>query len=404
MLSLAELKAGNFVRLFRDLKVHKDELHISSYGVKNTTLEEIFMKVISERLDSESDICPTESNEHIESNENVVIPNSTEGQQKSAECIQMGTVSKASLSKETLANGSLPSDKDSLQLGATASTPIEVGDGDCAPSEDELQPEEGQEFLREENLNEKIDDPRLTPKFPVWQQFCAIIQKRYLCTKRNLEGLISQILLPSFFVSVAMSVALTAPDITDLPELILSPTQFYAMSKPDENVMGLANNKLDLFEDRLSDDAVSSDIAATFSLPSGPGATCVLKSPYILSKFVEDHYTPGLLKEEFFDSMCGDFFQNGIPFSTGEFSKSTKPVLPEELKKLQISKERNYPICYCGEEKTTFICPSYGYSEPVSYETVTGDLIYDISGQNESQYYLYTTDKFRYQQYSLPIH
>lgn len=403
MLSLAELKAGNFVRLFRDLKEHKVELHISSYGVKNTTLEEIFMKVISERLDSESDICPTESNEHISSNENVVIaippPSSTETRQKSLvnlECIQMETVSKSSISKETLANGSLVSDKDSPKLEATASTPIEVGDGDCAPSEDERQPEEGQEFLTEENLNEKIDDPRLTPKFPVWQQFCAIIQKRYLCTKRNLEGLISQILLPSFFVSVAMSVALTAPDITDLPELILSPTQFYEMSKPDENVMGLANNKLDLFEDKLSDDAVSSDIAATFTLPSGPGATCVLKSPYVLSKFVQDHYTPALLKEEFFDSMCGDVFQNGIPFSTGEFEKSTKPVLPEELKKLQISKERNYPICYCGEEKTTFICPTYGYSEPNSYKTVTGDLIYDISGQNESQYYLYTTDKFRF--------
>lgn len=57
---------------------------------------------------------------------------------------------------------------------------------------------------------------------------------------------------------------------------------------------------------------------------------------------------------------------------------------------------RNYPICYCGEEKTSFVCPIYGFTEPRSYKTATGDMIYDISGQNESQYYLYTADKFRY--------
>lgn len=55
-----------------------------------------------------------------------------------------------------------------------------------------------------------------------------------------------------------MSVALTAPEITDLPELILSTAQFYELSKPDENIMGLANNKLDIFDERF----VSNDLEA----------------------------------------------------------------------------------------------------------------------------------------------
>lgn len=60
---------------------------------------------------------------------------------------------------------------------------------------------------------------------------------------------------------------------------------------------------------------------------------------------------------------------------------------------------RHYPICYCGEEKTSFVCPTYGFSDPEYFKSVTGDKIYDISGQNESQYYLYTTDKYRLRRY-----
>jgi ATP-binding cassette subfamily A (ABC1) protein 2 len=45
------------------------------------------------------------------------------------------------------------------------------------------------------------------------QQFLAVIIKRFYYLKRNLKGLFSQILLPALFVCIAMTVALTAPNI-----------------------------------------------------------------------------------------------------------------------------------------------------------------------------------------------
>ena len=45
------------------------------------------------------------------------------------------------------------------------------------------------------------------------QQFYAIIVKRFYYTRRNWKGLFSQILLPALFVCIAMTVALTAPNI-----------------------------------------------------------------------------------------------------------------------------------------------------------------------------------------------
>ena len=45
------------------------------------------------------------------------------------------------------------------------------------------------------------------------QQFVAVIFKRYYYVKRNWKGLFSQILLPALFVCIAMTVALTAPNI-----------------------------------------------------------------------------------------------------------------------------------------------------------------------------------------------
>lgn len=45
------------------------------------------------------------------------------------------------------------------------------------------------------------------------RQFHGLIVKRYHCAKRNTKGLFSQIMLPAFFVCVAMTVALSVPSI-----------------------------------------------------------------------------------------------------------------------------------------------------------------------------------------------
>ena len=57
--------------------------------------------------------------------------------------------------------------------------------------------------------------------------------------------------------------------------------------------------------------------------------------------------------------------------------------------------KRKYPICTCNDDDTGFVCPSYGFTDPETVDLFSGDTLIDISGQNESQYYLYTTDNFR---------
>ncbi|GIY86930.1 ATP-binding cassette sub-family A member 2 [Caerostris extrusa] len=112
--------------------------------------------------------------------------------------------------------------------------------------------------------------------------FTTILLKRFYCTKRNWKGIFSQILLPAFFVSIAMSVALTAPKVEDLPPLVLSPSQYYNYTQPQGNIIPYSSNKLDVedVEDRWSKDANSGQVSDTLYMPSGVGATCVFKSPF----------------------------------------------------------------------------------------------------------------------------
>lgn len=83
-------------------------------------------------------------------------------------------------------------------------------------------------------------------KMLLLQQFTTILLKRFYCTKRNWKGLFSQILLPAFFVSIAMSVALTAPKVEDLPPLVLSTSQYYNYTQPKGNVIPYSGYRLDL--------------------------------------------------------------------------------------------------------------------------------------------------------------
>lgn len=52
-------------------------------------------------------------------------------------------------------------------------------------------------------------------------QFHGLLIKRFHCAKRNTKGLFSQILLPAFFVCVAMTVALSVPEIGESPTTLV---------------------------------------------------------------------------------------------------------------------------------------------------------------------------------------
>ncbi|GFR75970.1 ATP-binding cassette sub-family A member 2-like, partial [Elysia marginata] len=82
------------------------------------------------------------------------------------------------------------------------------------------------------------------PKLLLANHFKAVIIKRFHYITRNWRSLFSQILLPAIFVAVAMTVALAAPSVDDLPPLELSPTQFTNVTLPTGNFIPFTDERM----------------------------------------------------------------------------------------------------------------------------------------------------------------
>jgi len=99
--------------------------------------------------------------------------------------------------------------------------------------------------------------------------FRAVIVKRFHFIARNWKGLFSQILLPALFVSIAMTVALSAPKNEDLPPLELSPTQYFNLTQPKGNYIPFSNEHSSPRALKYLNDSGPDDLIGTFHLPSG---------------------------------------------------------------------------------------------------------------------------------------
>ena len=99
--------------------------------------------------------------------------------------------------------------------------------------------------------------------------FRAMIIKRFHYITRNWKGLFSQILLPALFVSVAMTVALSAPKDEDPPPLELSPSQYFNLTQPKGNYIPYSNEHSSERAQNYLTDKGPDDLIRTFHLPSG---------------------------------------------------------------------------------------------------------------------------------------
>ncbi|CAJ0940457.1 unnamed protein product [Ranitomeya imitator] len=262
------------------------------------------------------------------------------------------------------------------------------------------------------------------------RQFHGLIVKRFHCAKRNTKALFSQILLPAFFVCVAMTVALSVPEIGDLPPLILSPSQYHNYTQPKGNFVPYANEEQPEYRLKLSPDASPQMLVNTFYLPSGIGATCVLKTAFnsTLDQLVQslnlNSNESKMLAAQYFDAMCVDSFTQGLPLSNfvppppspapSEYPTeedlarlwNATTYLPPSLPAEDISTTPSLPRrihepvkCTCSMQGTGFSCPSGVGGHPPQMKVVTGDIMVDISGRNVSEYLLYTSDRFRLHRY-----
>ncbi|XP_042198563.1 phospholipid-transporting ATPase ABCA1-like [Callorhinchus milii] len=171
-------KDGAFVELFQELDTRLCELGISSYGISDTTLEEIFLKVAED----------TGVDTNIAAFADGAIPS------------KRGRVSRPS--EQTLQPVS------------------EEGDGgnpDADPEHRET------DFLQ-------ITDGKGSHQLHGWrltcQQFQSLFTKRFLYARRSRRGLFAQIVLPALFVFVALLFSLIVPPFGKYPALELQPWMY----------------------------------------------------------------------------------------------------------------------------------------------------------------------------------
>lgn len=169
------------------------------------------------------------------------------------------------------------------------------------------------------------------------QQFCAILVKRFYYIRRNWKALFSQILLPGLFVCIAMTVALTAPQVQDLPAKVLSPAQYYNYTQPRGNFIPYAlAQKSPTFSPSWSSDAAAEQLIKTFHLPSGVAATCILRSPFNSSfdadilKNINSTYRNFNLLNRYFVPACESVFVGGLPLQN--FVPPTVTASPVDVK------------------------------------------------------------------------
>ncbi|XP_039976120.1 phospholipid-transporting ATPase ABCA1b isoform X1 [Xiphias gladius] len=209
VLPYSAAKDGAFVELFKDLDGKLPDLGISSYGVSDTTLEEIFLKVAEDNgVDTE-------------------VPSD-------------GTLPVRRWRRTHAFGGG---DHQSCLRPLT-----EDDDNDCNDSDGDP------ECKETDWLN--CTDGKGTYQVKGWslkkQQFVALMWKRFLYARRSRKGFFAQIVLPAVFVCIALVFSLIVPPFGKYPSLELQPwmyedqVTFISDDAPgDANMQKLLNAMLD---------------------------------------------------------------------------------------------------------------------------------------------------------------
>uniref|UniRef100_A0A8C5QFN3 ATP-binding cassette sub-family A member 2 n=1 Tax=Leptobrachium leishanense TaxID=445787 RepID=A0A8C5QFN3_9ANUR len=434
ILPCESVRKGCFERLFQHLEQNLSDLELTSFGLMDTTLEEVFLKV------SEEDHSLENSDADMKESKKDTLRPLIQLDQDSPPLADAPEKPEVELNNFASGNrlGQSPS---SLRSGSSSSVGSIRGEeggayaefyGDYSPLFDNSQDTENLSLHdpeAEELLLDGQGSYKLEGSWLKLRQFHGLLVKRYHCAKRNTKALFSQILLPAFFVCVAMTVALSVPEIGDLPPLILSPSQYHNYTQPKGNFVPYANEERPEYMIKQSPDAGPQPIVNTFYLPSGIGATCVLKTAFnsTLDQLVQSLNLNGneskMLAAQYFDAMCVDSFTQGLPLSnfvppppspapsdypsdediSHPWNATTFPPTPirEAITTTSALPGRIHePVrCTCSMQGTGFSCPSGVGGHPPQMKVVTGDIMVDITGRNVSEYLLYTSDRFRLHRY-----
>lgn len=466
------VKKGCFERLFQALEHSLDSLALTSFGVMDTTLEEVFLKVSEEDQsleNSDADLkgspggssvakssvgSPSLGGPQLDSGPSLELQRPTvelhrpmvELQRPTMELhrpmveLQRPTVElhrPVELTNLVQCSGLSQSQSSLRSSSSVGSIRGDEGGmysefyGEYSPLFDTGHESDTGSLRGEAEAEPEVLEGQGSYKLEGWAlklaQFHGLIVKRFHCAKRNTKGLFSQILLPAFFVCVAMTVALSVPEIGDLPPLILSPSQYHNYTQPRGNFIPFANEDRPQYRSAQSPDASPQSMVNTLRLPSGVGSTCVLRDPHnsTLAQLAQS-LNPSLqnyktLAARYFDPMCLDSFTQGVPLSnfvppppSPAPSDDPDQSFDERLwnytvappTTIHVTSPPSLPLsihepvrCTCSMQGTGFSCPSGVGGRPALTKVVTGDILVDITGRNVSEYLLFTSDRLRLHRY-----
>ncbi|XP_071948273.1 ATP-binding cassette sub-family A member 2-like [Antedon mediterranea] len=364
---------GMFEKFFNNLEENLVALEISSYGLADTSLEDVFLKV---------------------------------SEKSGANNPKMKYEKKSSSWFERFFNrNSKPRE---MELTDVNEEPSTSSSSSSSSIEDDDMPliDSEESSPQEEVHKEDFDSNNMTGFLLFMNQFHALFVKRLHHIKRNRKGLFSQLLLPVFFICVAMTVALAAPLMGDLPPLILTPSQYHPLTNPRGNFIPHANEALNSHQKEKIHrskygDAMPSQLVDTLKMPSGVGATCVVKTPFnstLDKKLKSLNYSSSLnLMDTYYDLMCRRSFKK--PHALKNYVPEPPKPATKYSPVLQGGAVREI-TCVCSEDNTGFSCPpDVGSPYPERTKVITSDQMMNVDRRNITRYLLYTTNKYRLHRY-----
>ncbi|XP_078526803.1 phospholipid-transporting ATPase ABCA7 [Lissotriton helveticus] len=190
-------KDGSFAKLFQELDLRLAELGVSGYGISDTTLEEIFLKVAEE------------------TNVDMEEPERDVGVFKGAADLCQDSV--------RIQDGSVAVQLGSVSGRASACAPEKAcGDGDAVDAEATGEPQETDYLQSAAGTGSR----QVTGWALTWQQLRALFFKRALYARRSRRGFFAQIVLPALFVFIALLFSLIVPPFGKYPPLPLDPWMY----------------------------------------------------------------------------------------------------------------------------------------------------------------------------------
>ncbi|GIY82633.1 phospholipid-transporting ATPase ABCA1 [Caerostris extrusa] len=166
LIPFSSQRSGELQRLFRALDSNLEELHISSYGISDTTLEEVFLKVTG----AAGTVADTESNSPTHSPEDEIIDDTDKDKNR---CVE----------------------------------------------------ESGHDTIQHVDLPPfpELTDKRIQGAKLIQRQMVAFHLRRFHHSRRNIKGLFCEIVMPAGFICLALILALFIPPLVEEPPLELQP-------------------------------------------------------------------------------------------------------------------------------------------------------------------------------------